>query len=216
MPSLGKAREAARMRVCMSNQRQVTIAANLYSSENEGVYVGDFNSAPSTMFFATKYLPYLGGDEYTGPLDFDKMDLLFAEMEAYQCPSAKYDDVVLDFTPNAIDMEHNRKTGGYRGTWTHKLAKLPKEMSNIAYLVESNNQKMHNDASNYNLWDIWKPQVFTFNAAGNPNGTNASRSFSSTDQQHYGKMNVSFFDGHSEVRQINNSSLPFSLFNGNL
>jgi prepilin-type N-terminal cleavage/methylation domain-containing protein/prepilin-type processing-associated H-X9-DG protein len=213
LPSLSKAREAAKFKVCMSNQRQIGIAANLYSLDFDGVFVGDFNNAPSTMFYAVRYLHYLGGSTYTGALDFNKMTTLFTEIGAYQCPSAVFTDVPLDYTVNAMDIEHYKNNNAYRGTWTHKLATLPKSLSEIAYIVEVNNEKMHNDSLNYNLWDIWNPNVFTFNASGGANSPTNSRSFSSIDMQHFGKMNVTFFDGHLEVKQLKHTSLSFKLFN---
>ena len=213
LPSLGKARELARFKVCMSNQKQINTAAALYANSNDGLYVGDFNASPSTMFFATKYLPYIGGQEYTGPLNFNKMDKLFEAVGVYQCPSTKWKDVTLDYTVNSIDLQYHKKTGGYRGTWTHRISGFDHSVSGIGYIIESNNEKMHNDGSNYNLWDVFKPQAFTFNASGAPNSSNSARCFSSTDKQHLGKLNVSFFDGHSEVRILNNSSFSFGILN---
>ena len=213
LPSLSKAREAARFKVCMSNQRQINLAAQVYANDNNELHVGDFNQSPSTMFFAVRYLNYIGGPVYSGPLDFDKMDKLFENVGAYQCPSAKYKDVTLDFTVNSIDLTYHKNNGGYRGTWTHRVSALPGSAAEIGYLIETNNKKMHDDGSNYNLWDVFKPQAFTYNAAGGPNASSASRCFSANDRQHLGKINVAFFDGHSERRYLNNQSFGFNLLN---
>ena len=39
MPSLGKARKAARKAVCLSNNRQLSVASNLFTKDNKGYFV---------------------------------------------------------------------------------------------------------------------------------------------------------------------------------
>ena len=217
LPSLSKARHTAMMRVCMSNQRQIGIAANTYSIDNKEVFIGDYNSAPSTMFYATMYLGYMGGPSWSGALDFNKMDEEFAKIGAYQCPSAQHNDVPLNYTVNSLDMEHYKNSdGGYQGVRAHKLAQIPKSLNEVIYVLEVNNQRAKNSDNNYNLWDIFKPQSFTFNESGGSNNQNNSRCFSYLDQQHFGKMNVTFFDGHSEARPLKSSSLSYKLMNPHL
>ena len=213
LPSLGKARAAAKLKVCMSNQRQIGIGAQLYSLDSDGRYVGDFNTAPNTMFFATKYLPYVGGEEYIGNLDYTEMTGLFKEIGAYQCPSASYEDVTLDYTVNSIDTEHYKTSNGYRGTRAHKPSTFPKTMSEIGYLMEVNNKRAHDSSNNYNLWDIFKPNSFTFNESGGTNTESNSRSIYYLDQQHLGKMNMTFFDGHSQVLNIRKGGYTFGILN---
>ena len=216
LPSLAKARATAKLKVCMSNQRQVGIAAHLYSLDSDGRYVGDFNTAPNTMFFATKYLPYVGGEIYEGALNYPVMTDLFGEIDAYQCPSTQYEDVTLDFTVNSIDMEYYRTNSGYRGTRTHNPTTFPKAMSEIGYLMEVNNKRAHDGSNNYNLWDIFKPVSFTYNAVGGTNSQSDSRSMHYLDSQHLGKMNMTFFDGHSQVLNIRNGRYTFGILNPHL
>lgn len=213
LPSLGKARETARLKVCLSNQRQVGIGAHLYSLDADGRYVGDFNSSPNTMFFATKYLPYVGGEEYNGPLNYTEMTGLFEKIGAYQCPSAKFTDVTLDFTVNSIDIEYYKSSNAYRGTRTHNPATFPKTMSEVGYLMEVNNKRAHDSSNNYNLWDIFKPDSFTFDASGGTNTEANSRSMYYLDSQHLGKMNMTFFDGHSSVLNIRRGGYTFGILN---
>ncbi|MCM8536234.1 MAG: prepilin-type N-terminal cleavage/methylation domain-containing protein [Lentisphaeraceae bacterium] len=216
LPSLAKAREVAKFKVCMSNQRQISVAANLYATEFDGLMVGDYNSAPSTMFFAVRYIHYLGGDVWTGNLNTDKMDTEFAKIGAYQCPSTQHQDVPLDFTVNSIDMDHYENNSAYIGTRTHRISSLPKSLSSIAYILEANNQRNKDSGYDYHLWDIFKPNFFTFNAVGGANTSGGARSMYFADPQHLGKTNVSYFDGHSEVKQLKSNSFKFSLLNPHL
>jgi len=213
LPSLGRARAAAKLKVCLSNQRQIGIGAHLYSLDSDGRYVGDFNTAPNTMFFANKYLPYVGGEVYVGVLDYDKMTDLFGEIGAYQCPSTQYEDVTLDFTVNSIDTAHYKTSSGYRGTRTHNPATFPKALSEVGYIMEANNKRAHDSSNNYNLWDIFKPISFTFNANGGTNSQSDSRSLHYLDTQHLGKMNMTFFDGHARVLNIKNGGYTFGILN---
>ena len=216
LPSLSRARAVAQLKVCMSNQRQIGIAAQLYAETYDGQFVGDFNNEGQTdMFFASKYLVFLSNEAYTGPLNYGDMSDRFRETGAYQCPSAKL-DVALDFTVNSIDTQHFDTNGGYKGVLAHRVATFPKSLNEVGYIVEANNQRAFNQGDNYHLWDIFSPDKFTFDASGGANSENNARSFHYLDQQHLGKMNMTFFDGHSKALHIQNGGITFAIFNPHL
>ena len=214
MPSLQKARAAAMLKVCMSNQRQIGIASQMYAQTYDGRFVGDFNNeGTSNMFFASKYLAFITDAAYEGPLNYSDMSDRFREVGAYQCPSAKL-DVALDYTVNSIDTEHyNTNPGSYKGVWAHNPATFPKSLNEVGYLVEVNNQRAYDQGDNYHLWDIFSPDKFTFDESGGTNSASNSRSFHYLDQQHLGKMNMTYFDGHSQALYIKNGGFTFSIFN---
>ena len=219
LPAIAGAREAARFKVCMSNQRQISIASQLYASDNEGLIVGDHNLPPSTMFFGVRYLHYVGGPVWTGALDVAKMDEEFAQIGAYQCPSSIYSDVALDYTVNSLDMpEYERTNGGTsRGIWAHTPDTMPKSLDEIGYLMEANTKRIHdNPGYKYELYDVFQSNKFTWNASGGPNNEGNSRSLHFTDQQHLRKMNMSFFDGHSSVINLKGSGLDWGILNPHL
>ena len=213
LPSLSKARAAAQLKVCMSNQRQTGLAAQLYAQTYNDHFVGDFNlEGKSDMFFASKYLAFITDEAYTGPLVYTDMSDRFREVGAYQCPSAKL-DVALDFTVNSLDTEHFRKENKYRGVLAHNVSAFPKSLDEIAYLVEVNNERAFDQGDNYHLWDIFKFDKFTFDASGGVNSKTDSRSMYYLDPQHLGKMNMTFFDGHSKSYYIKNGGLTYGIFN---
>ena len=191
LPALAGARSSAMMKVCMSNQRQINIAAQTYATDNNELVIGDYNSAPSTMFFATMYLGYMGGPSWSGALDVPKMDEEFAKIGAYQCPASIHETVPLDFLVNSLDMPNYEEKGNYQGIHAHNLNSMPKSLNEIIYVLEANTKRGLTDANRYNLWDIFKPGAFTFNLGGGPNNENNSRSMYYGDQRHMGKMNVS-------------------------
>ena len=213
LPALSKARAAAQLKVCMSNSRQIMIAAQLYANTYEGRFVGDFNTeGASDMFFASKYLAFITDEPYEGPLDYAEMSDRFAEVGAYQCPSTKL-EVTLDFTVNSVDTEHFRDNGSYKGALAHNPGTFPKSLDEIGYVVEANNERAYDQGAYYHLWDIFHKNKFTFNESGGVNNENNSRSMHYLDPQHLGKMNMTFFDGHSKALYIKNGGHTFGIFN---
>ena len=213
LPSLAKARAAAQLKVCMSNQRQIGMASQMYADTYDGRVIGDFNNeGQSDLFFASKYLVFLTDEAYEGPLVYTDMSDRFRETGAYQCPSAKQ-DVALDFTVNSIDTERYNSHGNYRGVLAHNLSSFPKSLDKIGYLMEANNQRAYDQGDNYHLWDIFKYDKFTFDESGGTNSESNSRSMHYLDQQHLGKMNMTFFDGHAKALYIKNGGYTFGLLN---
>lgn len=217
LPSLQKARAAAMLKVCMSNQRQIGLAAQMYAQTYNDRFVGDFNNeGTSNMFFASKYLAFITDEPYEGPLVYSDMSDRFREVGAYQCPSAVL-EVALDYTVNSIDTEHyNTNPGSYKGVWAHNISAFPKSLDEVGYLVEVNNERANGQGDNYHLWDIFSPDKFTFDESGGTNSKANARSFHYLDQQHLGKMNMTFFDGHSKTLYIKNGGYNFSIFNPHL
>jgi prepilin-type N-terminal cleavage/methylation domain-containing protein len=87
MPALRKVKEAAKITMCKSNLRQLTIAMRLYAEDNDG-------KAPSmtagTSYFAGDYwfydiAPYLSSDYYARNPEQDRK----GGMETMFCPTAK-------------------------------------------------------------------------------------------------------------------------------
>ena len=213
LPSLAKAKAAAQLKVCMNNQRQIGMAAQMYSQTYNEHFVGDFNlEGQSDMFFASKYLAFITDEAYTGPLVYTDMSARFREVGAYQCPSAEL-DVALDYTVNSIDTVQYDTNGNYKGVTSHNSSTFPKSLDEIGYLMEANNQRAYDQGDNYHLWDIFDPNKFTFNSAGGTNSETDSRSMHYLSQQHLGKMNMTFFDGHSKALYIKNGGYTFGILN---
>jgi len=83
MPSLGKAREAARRSICLSNQHQITVGAISYSSENQS----------HTPEYRSWAMHFISGPD-TGK-NQRMLEQLTGDPEVYYCPSDRrvsYDD----------------------------------------------------------------------------------------------------------------------------
>lgn len=90
LPSLNQAKKLAKMAVCMSNLRSVSLAANLYCSDAEEYPTGSYFNMPmassmdETKAYGTLLLPYIGG-----------ASALFCPMSAWvdksQLPAGSYD-----------------------------------------------------------------------------------------------------------------------------
>ncbi len=79
MPSLKASREQSYSAKCMSNLRQIYLAAISYMTDNEGFFPPNYYE-PGTITWCRKLNPYLGSSESAQPPQFPKV---------YLCPSDK-------------------------------------------------------------------------------------------------------------------------------
>lgn len=211
LPSLGKAREAARFKVCLSNQRQIIMAAVTYSVDNKNYVIGD--DFTNRMFFANHYLQYMGGEDISQNTNVNYCTEVFAKNKVFSCPSSPPDEVELEYTVNSLDHKKWEDTNGnsYSPLKAHKLTQLPANGNDIVYIMEINPEEMMNNSNHYSYWDVKLTSQFIFNNTGVPN--TSPRSMKLTDTKHLGKTNLAFFDGHAEGRKMSSSSTSFSLIN---
>lgn len=210
LPSLGKAREAARFKVCLSNQRQIIMAAVTYSVDNKDYVIGD--DFTQGMFFANHYLLYMGGEDISTNTNVNQCTAVFAKNKVFSCPSSKPDEIELEYTVNSLDHKRwENNNNNYLPAKAHKLTQLPANGNEIVYVMEINPEEMMNNSNHYSYWDVKLTSQFIFNNSGAPN--TSPRSMKLTDKKHLGKTNFAFFDGHAEGRKMGVSSTPFSLIN---
>lgn len=193
----------------MNNQRQVGVAATLYSSDHEGIVIAD--NFGNKFFFANHYSKYVGGPDIAQNNNAAECADYFEAIPAFQCPAGESAEIVLDWTVNSTDFPLYEDQGIIDNDWTTNTDNLPDSPTNIVYLMEAN--RFNNDFinSSFGGWDVKGTSQFTFNPGG---GTNLNpRSMSALDFKHFGKQNLSFFDGHSETRMMKAGSMPFQLIN---
>ena len=87
MPSLRRARDQAKGVTCRNNLKQIGLAFNLYTEENEGKFPRNGG------VWIVKFLPYIGGQ---GDEDED-----YREMSVYNCPSYPNKEQTLDYVINS-------------------------------------------------------------------------------------------------------------------
>ncbi|MCM8530788.1 MAG: hypothetical protein NE330_06465, partial [Lentisphaeraceae bacterium] len=118
---------------------------------------------------------------------------------------------------NSMNLVENTGNGISLGspgtTQVHKIPRLPMP-SETGYLMEINDLRGAAKENEYDAWDVWKDSKATFGADRMTNGKGnlGTRMMHYTNQNHLGKMNVSFLDGHSEARRLTHTGVPFTLF----
>jgi len=206
MPSLSRARKQARDVYCLNNLKQIGIAVQMYTQENNDLIP---RALDSTVKWLLVLMPYMG-EKYKAAADYREVDV-------YQCPSFPRTTVGLnnirnaeqtvDYVVNAWDMDDMGLTSGDKGKQEgepSKLGKIPRPAERI-YLADNEagpwrpvirNEKNLNVASAFNLLDVWSTThmaASTQETAGN----NLTRRVAADRHRNKGCNNL-FFDGHSE------------------
>ena len=209
LPSLANAREAARLKMCMNNSRQIGMAAQVYADGYDGWIVGDHWG--NGFFFANHYSQYLGGPNIETETDQNTANNEYKDIGVYQCPSTPTDDLYLDYTVSAIDLIRYRDEGSYGTAFFINIDALPTEHAETAYMAEVNVQAYLDGDINFGSWEIKNRTTAPFNHVGAPN-TNP-RAISSTDMKHLGKTTLNFYDGHSLTPKLTSSGVSYQYFN---
>ena len=78
IPAVGKVREGANQTKCVSNLRQLAVAANVYASDYHGNFVSLYSDVPGEIVWIDQIAPYVGGEH---------ANRIF---EVINCPSAEH------------------------------------------------------------------------------------------------------------------------------
>lgn len=82
IPAIGKVRAKAHESTCVSNLRQLAVAATMYASEHRGNFISLYSDAPDGEVWIDQIAPYIDGERRNRVI------------EVINCPSAEY---VLEF-----------------------------------------------------------------------------------------------------------------------
>ena len=204
LPSLSRARKQAWGVSCLNNLKQIGIAMQMYTQENN-----DF--VPRALDSKVKWLlvlmPYMG-QKYKASTDYREVDV-------YQCPafprttvgvgSIRNAEQTVDYVVNAWDMDNPGLTTGDRGKQKDepsKLSKIPRPAERI-YLADNEagpwrpviqNRKDLDMASVFNLLDVWSVTHMPASTAETV-GNNLTRRVAADRHRNQGCNNL-FFDGH--------------------
>ncbi len=216
LPALAKAKEKAQKIQCLNTLKQFGIAAQLYASDYNDYYPGDYFS--SGHMWANMLAPYIGGKKFEGAdaTDESKLDIYFAGYRFFQCPALRSPTNVvkpLHYIINDLDIPANQiKPSSFDETLYHKLATIPRPVE-VGYLTEIN--ETWAKGKSYVNWNFWTPQTTTFNIQKQANPVSASRMMHANEKRHNGQVNVLFFDTHVEARRLTpdgTRGVPFWLF----
>lgn len=227
LPTLNKAKAAAKMVMCQTNLHAIGKAAYLYAAENDDYIPRGMalpNNDPSNINFgyyqfAGRLSPYVGGpvvplsdadedDEYEEM--YNVFYDAFKHIPAYRCPSFQDPEYVLTYVVNARRMERNPASGDTE-TGVSQLFKLPVPPAEVLYIGELNPVTLL--ATDYfGAYDFFYVSQLPFDAAGSPNDDTESRVIHSDDERHLGRTTMIFFDGHAESRWLDADKMPVELF----
>lgn len=203
IPALAKARDAGRAATCLSNQRQLGLAATLYANENSGFVPreGVDNPERDRPPWAIALRPYIDSN-YS---DEEDANDLFANAAYFRDPSRKPDRHVLHYVTNAVPFKETGVTDpSARTNWRKRRG--PTQVARIinpagviymtdyfddpdgARAAEIYDEHM-TDIGVAQWYDVWITPHLTGNALDRRIGPN----------RHGTGCNAVFFDGHAEA-----------------
>ncbi len=215
LPSLGAARDTAKVASCLSNVRQWAIAGEAYKAEHEATVVVDDLSVPSA-FFAVHMLPYMSGGVNVPEADWGNKTALipyFTAAKGYQCPALAVTDGPLQYTSNQGVPETQ---GGPAGESTLDFNTLKKSPGSMVFVAEAAGPRILGNDWNFIATNEWNGS-FGCSAPYRPDGTIGPNAYGFSQAihpegdfgRHRGKTTLAFHDGHAEPRSLSPSGLPF-------
>ena len=212
LAGLRGAREAARTTVCLSNQRQITLAALNYANLNRDHILREGSVRPpphdrDRLSWAVGVRPYL---DDTIPADRD-LDDLFATSPYYKDPSRPRDRHNIHFVANAFPfimvadgMGGQAPQVDLRGRSDFRYRRGPTKLTRLAFptqtlyitefgddadeaLANWNETLPMTDLDRSQLYDVWDPLHIT----------EGSASLRIAPRRHGSSGNASFMDGHA-------------------
>ena len=208
LPALSRAKVKAATTKCLSNLKQLGLAANLYAGDNNDLLPsGGFARGD---FFGSSIAPYLGiSISSTGTLDAMLLTNMYARTTVFRCPAWPkrniQNDYGLQYAMNNVDVTLSTPAQAK----FIKLTTVPR-VSDVAYLVElyAGDQEL-----DWVHMDINAPKQATFNEYGAVNSiADSLRMISAKDLRHGGRTTLSFMDSHAENRLLRRDRLPWTLF----
>ena len=208
------AREAARTTVCLSNERQIALAAINYANHNRDFILREGSVRPpphdrDRLSWAVGVRPYL---DDTIPTDRD-LDDMFAKSPYYKDPSRRPDRHNIHFAANAFPFimtpdgmggmvptpDLNARVNMLYRRGPTKLTRIPFPEQTL-YLTEFGDdadESLANwnetlpltDIDRSQLYDIWDPLHIT----------EGSQSLRIAPRRHSGSGNAAFMDGHAQT-----------------
>lgn len=179
LPSLGKVKAQAKAAVCLSNLRQIGLAAMLYAEDNENLIPR--NGGHWILVF----MPYVGRKKNL-PEDY-------REVKIYDCPMYPYKEQTVDYVINSWKDDIDEFDGPSR------LSKFRRPASTI-YLADNEHGWWRPIITNENnlieydsYFDVWHPQHLPSSDEQDDNmGRRVARN------RHRDGCNNMFIDGHAD------------------
>ncbi|HZW08601.1 MAG TPA: DUF1559 domain-containing protein [Phycisphaerales bacterium] len=194
LPSLGRAREAARQAVCLSNQRQIGAAIVMYADDFEEWVVREADTG-NVMTWARATRPYM---DPVASLDEPVGDW-YRQAEYFHDPARPRDDLhQIHYVNNGLWFYRDGRLRGHR-SWS-RLSTTPFPFRTLYltdYAVDPNNanynETYRRNATDFTIalyYDVWR----RVHVSG---GLNVQRI---APERHIDGANVTFLDGHAALQ----------------
>jgi len=207
LPALGKAREAARSAACLSNQKQIAAAQNMYASENKDYTPRESSTSNppnsrDTIPWNVAFRPYIDPQISVS----ENPDDLFVNAPYYRCPAAKFNKHHVHYVVNGYSFLAPNQVDT-RAVTDPMFRRHPTRMSSLAapstvpYMTEfsADTEDMlfnrwyswaNTDLLLGQVYDIWR--IDHLDVTSNDPRLNPRR--------HGAGSNVMFFDSHAAPR----------------
>ncbi len=215
LPALSRAKAKAQQLRCVSNMKQLGLAAHVYTDDNtDRLPVGSWQGG----FFIIGPLGGNLGIKVDSSLmgDQDYIREICKKSEVLRCPSWPKDklptDTGLQYTINNINYSKWVKDGTYSPVDQNgqKLSAVPGRYSEISLFLELTSERVL-DFVNY---DVKDSQTTVFAPNGKNNSSDKVRMIYYQDKRHLGNSTLSFMDGHAEARALKKEKMGFKqIFN---
>lgn len=136
MPALQRAREQGKATVCLSNMKQIGLAARLYAEDYNGkVWLAEDYPPGETGNFERMLVWQALYQKYVGGRDSDEVGH-WAEVATYNCPSFPNKDQIVDYIVNAFDLLGQKDNNEHHGPINSTSIKRP---GTIIYIADYEN-----------------------------------------------------------------------------
>jgi len=187
MPVLGRARKSAWAVACMSNMRQVGLAANVFAEDNDGKVPRGASPTGGNIWF-TAFMPYLGAQEVTGD---------YRTVKIFRCPAYPVKTQTICYVVGAWDLAGPDDMNGHTAEGMTRLSQY-KRLAQSAYLADNAwyaNRPIIVDDSDSKL--ITECDVFNRNHLPDSTDEGVSSGRRVAGDRHRQGCNVVFADWHS-------------------
>ncbi len=206
MPSLQKAREQARSVACRSNLKQMSLASDMYTIDNddEMVTLQRFRSRSEQWIWANDLSPYLsderGAKGIEGSWTVSSKDELGKVLGVFRCPSQREKVIELDGVIMGLSWRIRYGANTLAVTVTEKIRKKTgfKTPAQILFIADSTD-----DTNKYVDPLVMKHMVPLWRHYLTPDARTAANYIPIADR-HSNNSNLLFLDGHIEPMNYNN------------
>ncbi len=187
LPALGKAKEKGRKTACHNNLKQVGLAMQLYSDDNNGLI-----PRGNQPFWWQVFIPLLGGKSA-------RQDQ-YGRIQVYTCPSYPNKQQRLCYVVNAWQFSSPKDLVGFEVNGLNTIAKIQQPTETI-YLADNENGAWRplftstNIVGSEALNDVWSQNHLPYMSTSATAALNIERRVAAS--RHAWGPNLMYFDGHA-------------------